>query len=173
MCRLVLYLFLLDLLLTEGSSQPSPEVPADMLNRVLNDYSSFLSQEAIKNIPPHMLREFLKKTVPSMQEHLVKYAQNLHSSVKQDKPEPLLVGFSMGLKGWANRLSEVMSLLKQDDVRPTADGELKDDDDDNDDRFLDDGLEEWTCVGIHWITGGPVEDYFCCTVPNICCTRVI
>lgn len=87
------------------------ENPVDLLV----EYASAFSGD-LKDVPPPMLREALRNALPKMQERLVDYSVNLFASgrgAEGVKPNPMLIGFSMGMKRWSEYLSKFIPLLSK------------------------------------------------------------
>lgn len=86
-----------------------------LFNDILSQYSSTRSGD-LRKMPPAMLHRFLRNSLPKMKEHLVEYSMAMNSpekSKKKAKPNPVLMGFSVGLKVWGNFFSQVVPLLSK------------------------------------------------------------
>ena len=82
---------------------------------VMSEFASTFSEE-LKNVPKPMLREALRNALPKMQERLVDYSMKMYASGKGKdgaKPNPMLIGFSMGMNRWSNYLSKLIPLLNK------------------------------------------------------------
>lgn len=86
---------------------------AGVLNDFIQQYASRLMGD-LKKAPPSDLSAALARAVPKLQQEMEDYSQNLDaSSRKQANPNPLLIGFSYGLKVWAEHMSRYIPILKR------------------------------------------------------------
>ncbi len=92
----------------ESSGMDMPE----LMGEILKEYNSVLSED-LKRVPAEDLSEALKRAIPNLQNQMNDYSDNLFlSSVyKAKKPNPMLLGFALGLKSWAEGLSAILPLL--------------------------------------------------------------
>lgn len=105
------FLWLAILSLAKSDGIDTPEVMEDVLAK----YASSFSKD-FKDVPPPMLREALRNALPKMQEQLVQFSVNMYANGKGAegvKPNPMLIGFSMGMKRWSEYLSKIIPLLSQ------------------------------------------------------------
>lgn len=108
---LSLFTWLSVLALARPDTFADPELVDDLLVKYNTAYS-----EDLKDVPPPMLREALKNALPKMQKQLVDFSVKMYASgrgAEGVKPNPLLVGFSMGMKRWSEYLSKFVPLLSQ------------------------------------------------------------
>lgn len=103
-------LWLAILALAKSDSSDTPELMEDMLVKYASSF------EDLKDVPPPLLREALQKALPTMQERLVQMSMDMYANgrgAEGIKPNPLLIGFSMGLKRWSDYLSKITPLLSR------------------------------------------------------------
>ena len=87
----------------------------EFVEDVMAKYASSFSED-LKNVPQPMLREVLRNTLPRVQQRLVKYSVNMYANGRGGegvKPNPMLIGFSMGMKRWSEYLSKFIPLLSK------------------------------------------------------------
>ena len=88
------------------------EFDPELVEEIIQEYNSAFAQD-LKKVPPENLHEALKKAIPDLKIRMTAYSQNLFSSSVKEarKPNPMLMGFAMGLKSWAEGLSGILPLL--------------------------------------------------------------
>ena len=88
------------------------EFKPELVGEILKEYNSAFTED-LKKVPTKDLREALKKAIPNLQSQMNDYSQNMFSSAmyKAKKPNPMLLGFALGLKSWAEGLSSILPLL--------------------------------------------------------------
>jgi hypothetical protein len=92
----------------------SVSIDPGLVEDIMAEYTSTLSADNLKDVPPPMMREALKKSLPKMQERLVAFSIKMYASgrgAEGVKPNPLLIGFSLGLKQWSDYLSKIIPHL--------------------------------------------------------------
>lgn len=103
------FLWLALLALAKSTTDENPEHMEDLLVKYASTFS-----EDLKDVPQPMLREALRNALPKMQDRLVDYSVNMYASgrgAEGVKPNPMLIGFSMGMKRWSKYLSNFIPLL--------------------------------------------------------------
>ena len=85
---------------------------SELVGDILKEYNSVLTED-LKKVPAGDLGKALKKAIPDLQSQMNDYSQNLYlsSMSKAKKPNPMLLGFALGLKSWAEGLSKILPLL--------------------------------------------------------------
>ena len=90
-----------------------PEAP-QLMEDIMGKYTSAFGD--LKGVPPSMLRQAMKHAIPKIQEELVDYSTTMYAAgkgVEGYKPNPMLLGFAMGLKTWSEHMSNFMPLLQE------------------------------------------------------------
>lgn len=84
------------------------------LNKLTGDFVG-----SLKNVPHDLMNEALLNAVPKLRMTMMSYANAMHAtSKKNDQHNPLLVGMSLGLRRWAESLSQLMPLLYKSASQP-------------------------------------------------------
>ena len=85
---------------------------SEMVGDILKEYNSVFTED-LKKVPVEDLGEALKRAIPDLQNQMNDYSENLYMSSmhKAKKPNPMLLGFALGLKSWAEGLSGILPLL--------------------------------------------------------------
>lgn len=94
-------------------SDSKNEADSTILNNVLSQVTGAFAKD-MKDVPEPLIHEALERALPKMERQAAKYAKVLSVTgigKAGAKPNPMLLGFALGLKGWSEYLSKIFKLL--------------------------------------------------------------
>ena len=96
-------------------SDSKSEADSIIMNNVLSQVTGTFVKD-MKDVPEPLIHEALEHALPKMERQAANYAQVLSVTgigKPGAKPNPMLLGFALGLKGWSEYLSKIFNLLVQ------------------------------------------------------------